>query len=104
MEFEVRELPSQAQVSPIYAIASGDFDHDGDIDIILGGNLYAVKPEVGRYDASYGTFLKNDGKGNFVVGKPAEGFFVQGEVRDFAVFDNFVIVARNNDELVKLNY
>lgn len=104
MQFEVRELPSQAQVSPIYAIASGDFDHDGDIDIILGGNLYAVKPEVGRYDASYGTFLKNDGKGNFVVAKPAEGFFVQGEVRDFAVFDNFVIVARNNDELVKLSY
>ena len=104
MEFEVIELPSEAQVSPIYAIASGDFDHDGDIDLLLGGNLYAVKPEVGRYDASYGTFLKNDGKGNFTAAKASEGFFVQGEVRDFAVFENFVIVARNSDELMKLNY
>lgn len=104
MEFEVRTLPSQVQVSPTFAIASGDFDRDGDIDLIMGGNLYAVKPEVGRYDASYGTFLKNDGNGNFSVATPEEGFFVQGEVRDFAVFENFVIVARNNDELVKLNY
>jgi hypothetical protein len=104
MQFQVSELPSQAQVSPIYAIASGDFDKDGDIDLLLGGNLYAVKPEVGRYDASYGTYLKNDGNGKFVVAKPEEGFFVQGEIRDFAVFDNHVIVARNSDELVKLNY
>ena len=104
MQFQVSELPSQAQVSPVYTIASGDFDKDGDIDLLLGGNLYAVKPEVGRYDASYGTYLKNDGNGTFMVAKPEEGFFVQGEIRDFAVFDNYVIVARNNDELVKLNY
>lgn len=104
MEFEIRELPSQAQISPVYAITSGDFDHDGDIDVILGGNLYSVKPEVGRYDASYGTFLKNDGKGNLVAAQPGEGFVIEGEIRDFAVFKDFVLVARNSDELVKLNY
>lgn len=104
MQFESRELPAQAQISPVYAIASGDFDRDGDIDIILGGNLYSVKPEVGRYDASYGTFLKNNGQGNFTAAQPNEGFLVHGEVRDFAVFNDFVIVARNNEELVKLKY
>lgn len=104
MEFEIRELPSQAQISPVYAIASGDFDHDGDIDVILGGNLYAVKPEVGRYDASYGTFLKNDGSGNLATAKPGEGFVIQGEVRDFAVFRDYILVARNSEQLVKLTY
>jgi len=104
MQFEIRELPSQAQISPVYAITSGDFDHDGDVDVILGGNLYAVKPEVGRYDASYGTFLKNDGKGNLLAARPGEGFVIGGEIRDFAVFKDFVLVARNSDELVKLTY
>lgn len=104
MKFELRELPSQAQISPVYGIASGDFDRDGDLDIIMGGNLYAVKPEVGRYDASYGTFLKNDGNGNLVAAQPGEGFMIQGEVRDFLVFRDFVIVARNSEPLVKLTY
>lgn len=104
MSFELHELPSQAQISPVYGIASGDFDHDGDLDILMGGNLYAVKPEVGRYDASYGTFLKNDGNGNLVAAQPSEGFMVQGEVRDFAVFKDFVIVARNSEPLVKFTY
>ena len=42
-----------------------DFDQDGDLDLIMGGNLHRVKPEVGRYDASYGNVLENDGKGNY---------------------------------------
>lgn len=104
LQFNAIELPTEAQVSPVYAIASGDFDRDGDLDLLLGGNLYKVKPEVGRYDASYGTFLKNDGKGNFSAAKQREGFFVNGEVRDIKVFNDFIIVARNNDALVKFNY
>ena len=43
--FEVKELPYEAQFSPIYAIATSDFDNDGDQDIIMGGNLNGVKPE-----------------------------------------------------------
>ncbi|WP_286755014.1 VCBS repeat-containing protein [Roseivirga sp. UBA838] len=104
MNFEVTELPTEAQVSPVYAIATGDFDADGDTDILLGGNLYSVKPEVGRYDASYGTFLKNTGNGRFVAAKPQEGFLVEGEVRDIEVFENFVLIARNNAELMKLKF
>jgi len=104
LNFEIKELPTEVQASPIFAIASGDFDRDGDVDLLLGGNLYSVKPEVGRYDASYGTFLKNDGNGNFKAASQKEGFFVNGEVRDITVFKDFIIIARNNDELVKLNY
>ena len=65
--FNIKPLPKESQFSPIYAIIASDFDKDGNIDLILGGNLYNVKPEIGRYDASYGQFLKGLGNGNFIV-------------------------------------
>lgn len=57
-EFSLLELPKAVQFSPIYAIETGDFDQDGDQDILMGGNLYGVKPEFGIYDASRGFILK----------------------------------------------
>ena len=53
------DLPQEAQLSPIYAIADQDADGDGDNDLFLGGNLFRVKPEVGIYDATYGVYLEN---------------------------------------------
>jgi len=47
----------------MYGVMVDDIDRDGNLDVMMGGNLYRVKPEVGRYDASYGVFLKGDGKG-----------------------------------------
>lgn len=103
-KFSIVELPSQAQLTPIYAIATGDFDKDGDIDLLMGGNLYGVKPEIGRFDASRGIYLKNDGKGNFEAQKYDQGFFVEGEVRDIMVYGNTIIVSRNHDSLAIFQY
>ncbi|MFK7934173.1 MAG: FG-GAP repeat domain-containing protein, partial [Saprospiraceae bacterium] len=102
--FKLAALPLAAQLSPTYGIAVDDFDNDGHLDILLGGNFYRSKPEVGIYDASYGTFLRGDGKGNFVAVPNAEsGFFVKGEIRDILIFKNKkqrqVVVARNNDTI-----
>ena len=58
-EFERISLPQEVQFSPVYAINTSDFDNDGDKDIVMGGNLFNVKPEVGIYDASYGIYLEN---------------------------------------------
>jgi hypothetical protein len=102
--FEVKLLPTIAQFSPIYAIAADDFDHDGDQDIILGGNLYSVKPEIGRYDALNGVYLENDGKLNFKSPKNGNGFFVKGEIRDFILNMNRILVARNSDSLAIFKY
>lgn len=103
-EFEVRGLPIECQFSPVYAIASADFDADGDVDLLLGGNLYGAKPEVGRYDASFGNYLVNDGAGNFSVAKNGSGFKVKGEIRDLIIVKNQVIVSRNSDSLVVFNF
>ena len=91
----------EAQLSPMFAIKTGDFDKDGDQDIIMGGNLYGAKPEVGRYDASYGVYLENDGQGNFTAIKDGRGFRVDGEVRDIIVNGEEIIISRNSETLVK---
>ncbi len=102
--FTIEPLPIEAQMSPVYSILVDDFDHDGIKDIVLAGNLYNVKPEVGRYDASYGTFLKGK-KGLSFMTIPAKqsGLLIDGAVRDMVKIstpegDKFV-VARNNQSM-----
>lgn len=102
--FTIENLPYEAQLSPIYAIATNDFDHDGDQDIITGGNLYNVKPEVGRYDASYGNYLENKGNMIFENHQNGNGFFIDGEIRDIILNKQQIIVTRNSDSLVIYKY
>ena len=103
-EFNMTPLPARAQFSPVYSILVSDINNDGKKDLFLGGNFYGVKPEVGRYDASYGVTLLNEGNKRFNYLPPSEsGLFITGEVRDAAAIEtkagNYVIVARNNDAL-----
>jgi hypothetical protein len=102
--FTRKELPREVQFSTVYAASVGDYNHDGNLDILLGGNLYNVKPEVGRYDASYGSFLIGDGHGNFRYMPAKEsGFHLDGEIRDIKEVKtskgNIIVVARSNDSL-----
>ena len=101
--FTLKPLPVEAQFSTVSGIAVSDYDGDGKADILLGGNFYQSKPEVGIYDASYGLLLKGDGKGNFKAVKANQsGFFIKGAVRDMLNIKtkkkNLIIVARNNDQ------
>lgn len=98
------KLPAAAQFSPVYAITVEDIDSDGHKDILLGGNLYNVKPEAGRYDASYGTVLKGDGKGGFKTIPPLDsGFRLKGQARKFvwieAAGERLLFAANNADTM-----
>jgi hypothetical protein len=101
--FIKKQLPVEAQFSPVYAISINDFDGDSHQDILLGGNLYQAKPEVGRYDASYGLFLKGNGSGDFkpVLAKDS-GFKLKGQTRGFSLLsvknESILIVANNNEQ------
>jgi hypothetical protein len=104
-KFSLRPLPVEAQVSPVYGIEIADLDGDEHQDILLGGNLYRAKPEVGRYDASYAVFLKGDGKGNFTsVSSKDSGIKMDGEVRDIVYLQteqgDLILAARNNDSIL----
>jgi len=107
--FELKPLPIQVQFSPVYGIHIEDFDKDDNLDILLGGNLYGVKPEVGRYDASYGTFLRGLGDGSFTVLPPKRtGFRLDDEVRDIISLNTrsgkLIVVARNNKPVQIFKY
>ena len=107
--FVKKPLPAEAQLAPVYGLLAGDFDGDGLTDILLGGNLYESKPEVGIYDGSYGLLLKGDGRGGFAAVAPERsGFFVKGAVRDIGRLrvgrEDLIVVARNNDSLALFHY
>jgi enediyne biosynthesis protein E4 len=103
--FVMKPLPDAAQLSPVQKILCADFDGDGNLDILLGGNLYEVAPTIGRFDASYGSFLRGDGRGGFeAVHAAASGFAVFGQVRDMAVLElagrgTVLLVGRNDDSV-----
>jgi hypothetical protein len=44
---------------------TGDFDGDGNLDVVMNGNDFGTEASIGRYDALNGLMLKGDGKGNF---------------------------------------
>ncbi|MDO9339125.1 MAG: VCBS repeat-containing protein [Bacteroidales bacterium] len=102
--FTRKSLPIEVQFSPVYAADVGDYNGDGNPDILLGGNLYNVKPEVGRYDASYGSFLLGDGLGGFsYIAPELSGFHLDGEIRDIMKVTTstgkIMVIARSNDSL-----
>jgi hypothetical protein len=55
--FETRPLPDAAQFSSVRDIMISDISGDGIKDLILVGNNYAIRPSLGRSDASYGLCL-----------------------------------------------
>ena len=66
-QFEVKYLPKRSQISPIIGTIIEDFDGDGNPDILAVGNDYGAELTMGRLDASFGSLLKGDGKGDFTV-------------------------------------
>ena len=102
--FIKQPLADAAQLSPVYGIATADVDGDGKEDIVMGGNFYESKPEVGIYDASYGVMLKGDGRGDFrAIKGSASGLHIQGAVRDMIFIEThdktLLLVAKNNTAL-----
>ena len=103
--FSNLELPVETQFSNVFAVEINDYNNDGYNDIILGGNLYNVKPEVGRYDANYGQILLGNNKLDYKVAPHKKsGLLFKGQVRDFSTFknlkgDNYLIVLNNSDSL-----
>ena len=106
-QFDIKALPIEAQLAPVYGLAIEDFDKDGQMDILLGGNLSRSKPEVGAYMASYGLLLRGDGKGDFQAVKNS-GFKISGEVRDLIILkkgkESWVFSSINNDKIKIFKY
>jgi len=104
-KFVMHPLPLQAQFAPVNAIVCADLDGDGINDILLAGNEYQTEVMTGRYDASYGCFLKGMKNKTFkVIPAVVSGFKIDGDVKDMKMIttankEKLILVAVNNDSM-----
>ena len=100
-KFLAHELPSEVQYSPMMCAQVLDFNKDGIKDIFLGGNYYDANVQMGRYDASYGEFLKQSKDFNFSrIGY--SGIKIKHQVREVEEIQlidgkSALILAKNNE-------
>jgi len=102
--FKIAALPIQAQFSSINDIIINDFDNDGHLDVVVGGNLYASEVETTRNDAGVGLVLKGDGIGGFEsIPYSKTGLLLRNDVKKMKTLQTkngtILLVANNNDRL-----
>ena len=104
--FEWKPFPIEAQKTWIFAIAVLDLNEDGKEDLILGGNLAQVKPELGKYDAGFGEILLGKGDGTFTFWpNRMHGLRLDGDVRAFTRLGNKqLLVVKNSAPAEIWNY
>ena len=97
-------LPKLAQIAPIRGIIAHDVDGDGNLDLIVAGNLYATEPNTPPADAGNGLWLKGNGRGHFTPVPPVEsGFLAPRDVAGLALLQTpagkAVLIANSGDSL-----
>lgn len=105
--FNVSKLPNEAQFSLINGIVPMDYNGDGNMDVVVAGNLFVSEVETGRADAGNGLVMVGDGKGGFEpVTHFESGFFANGDVKDLRLITggngNARILVANNDGKLQL--
>jgi len=85
--FMARPLPLAVQFSPVFGIAVGDVNADGNEDLFLAQNFFGLK-QNSRYDAGRGSLLLGNGAGDFTQASAEQaGIIVEGEARAAAFCD-----------------
>ncbi len=103
-KFSSVALPSEVQFTCMYTSEVYDFDQDGDMDILFGGNQYNVVPEMGIYDGSYGVYLENQGSNQFKVYNDGAGFMAKGEIRDFVIDGDKLMVIKSKEAVQTFSF
>ena len=104
-KFKSHDLPVEAQFAPINCVEVSDMDGDNNSDILIAGNEYQNELATGPHDASYGLFLKGNGKGSFEpIAAAKSGFILDGDIKCLKAVQNnknekFILAAVNDNRL-----
>ncbi|WP_423148565.1 VCBS repeat-containing protein [Rubrolithibacter danxiaensis] len=106
--FQIKHLPVEAQFSTVFVVLWDDFDKDGKNDLLLSGNFYPYRVQLGKNDAGHGLFLKGNGTGEFSKADES-GFYVPGDVRGMIQIKsksgkNKIVIVKNDDYVQVLEY
>jgi len=100
-KFAFAPFPLAAQFSKVYGAAFDDFDGDGKKDILVSGNFFPYRSQLGRCDASLGMLLKGPGPQWQPVDPAQSGVYIGGDVRAMVelktLTGKLLIIAKNDD-------
>jgi hypothetical protein len=100
--FRLEALNQEVQISPVYSIIAEDIDNDGTSDLLLFGNLFGLKSDIGRLDGNRGVYLKGTPDRKYKsISSTSSGLFIRGQVRGAEMIldkegDRKLILGRNN--------
>jgi len=102
-KFTIKPLPIEAQFSRTWGIVVDDFNKDGKDDLLLSGNFYPYRVQLGQADAGLGLLLIGNGKGDFKPMSPYDsGLYIDGDVRNMIEIKGEtkkIIIVKNNDKV-----
>ena len=101
-QFAMRELPLMAQIAPVQDILVEDLNFDGQRDLMLIGNNFNTEVVFGRYDASKGMVLLNEGNLSFKgLNFEESGLSTTGDTRSILKLNlgrnkSLILIGKNN--------
>ena len=100
-KFNLKYLPVMTQFSSVNGFLLDDFNGNGKNDLLVVGNFFPFKSQLGRSDASTGIILNYE-NGDLREGTPISNVWLTGDIRDIALLrfkngERRVVVSRNND-------
>lgn len=106
-KFNKITLSNEAQTGPTLSFVTGDFNEDGNKDIMGVGAIYDAEVETIRYDSNYGYVLLGNGKGSFTYSKNYDPF-IDNDSKDAKKITikgkDYFLVLSNNSTLDIFSY
>ena len=85
-KFVQHNLPAAAQFAPLYTMTLIDYNKDGNMDLVVGGNQSSIRIRMGVIDANFGQLFMGDGKGNFtLVPQDKSGLSITGDMKSLKI-------------------
>ncbi|TAI47978.1 VCBS repeat-containing protein [Flagellimonas allohymeniacidonis] len=98
--FSFVPFENELQIAPIMDFISYDFDGDGAMEVLVGGNYFGVKPYHGRFDSFPGALINNEN--DIILGSRLGLDFTQKSLRHLHVLEinnePYLLAVFNNAE------